>query len=60
MFRKVPARMGGVDLSFKRCIRLLLRTVPARMGGVDLSRMPEAACIRLASPRPHGRGGFKQ
>ena len=33
----VPARMGGVDLSFSDFKNCIYNLVPARMGGVDLS-----------------------
>ena len=57
--RKVPARVGGVDLS--QIFRQLLRhiVVPARVGGVDLSDMVVLDESSSFSPRPCGRGGFK-
>ena len=37
MCREVPARVGGVDLSFCTSCRRRGSWVPARVGGVDLS-----------------------
>ena len=37
MFTRVPARVGGVDLSYFEKALKQLGTVPARVGGVDLS-----------------------
>ena len=33
--------------------------VPAHTGGADLSKLSAFMPIEEASPRPHGRGGFK-
>ena len=58
-WRKVPARVGGVDLS-NNCQCITVGTaVPARVGGVDLSCAFRRFAARVSSPRPCGRGGFK-
>ena len=52
--------MGGVDLSKHSIWQRNNCFVPARVGGVDLSRNTIAFASGSCSPRPCGRGGFKQ
>ena len=55
----VPARVGGVDLSWCSVFRDRLSFVPARVGGVDLSLYDISLPPQRTGPRPCGRGGFK-
>ena len=57
---EVPARVGGVDLSWKTRHGCTLLIVPARVGGVDLSEDALEYRHAYRGPRPCGRGGFKQ
>ena len=51
MFRCVPARVGGVDLSLPTCPPSCCPSVPARVGGVDLSTPSDSSKQdRLTSP----------
>ena len=56
----VPAHAGGVDLSNEEINVQVLREVPAHAGGVDLSQCLSYRFLPVESPRPCGRGGFKQ
>ena len=55
----VPARVGGVDLSFSERLISFGASVPARVGGVDLSNEDTDEFDSDLSLRPCGRGGFK-
>ena len=58
--QKVPARVGGVDLSsfFANFRPPFLGPRPCGRGGFKLKRCDIACDFRR--PRPCGRGGFKQ